>query len=132
MAKHTPGPWTAEPNGTAEEGFNIVSPRNAYIAFVASVDDNHSVEEAHANARLIAEAPAMAANLTCVLLLTENDWANLSPNVLNETRIALQHDAHALLARIDEAEAEPLPEDGPIVPTSTNAKRNARKKPGRR
>lgn len=58
-AKHTPGPWTAEPNGTAEEGFNIEGSRNAYVAFVASEDDNHSVEEAYANARLIAEAPAM-------------------------------------------------------------------------
>lgn len=135
MAKHTAGPWHHSAGYQA-----VLSNDDQIVADVRGIyrppltrdtptgerrtliSETYQVDETEANARLIAEAPAM---LEIIRSLA-------SPGINHGASIAL-------LARIDGTEPGPEPEaepfvseiDGP-VPTATNAKRNAQKKPGRR
>lgn len=58
--KHTPGPWSCfHMPGTTSPWWTIRDGRNIYVAEVDWVDHAVLVEEAEANARLIAAAPEL-------------------------------------------------------------------------
>lgn len=99
MVKHTPGPWIVQENGGPEDGYNVLDARDRYIAFVDTSGEMISDEQAHANARLIAEAPAMRAAL--VTLVDERDRAALADDPAYLMIDRAIEAARALLARID-------------------------------
>ena len=91
QTKHTPGPWQ-----TAHDDSAIVATGGAMRRAVARVyftktAQGDDLEEARANARLIAEAPAMKQTIINLLKMTEDG---------DITTVELE-EARALLARID-------------------------------
>lgn len=101
MVRHTPGPWTVQENGGPEDGYNVLDDRNRYIAFVDTSGEMISDEQAHANARLIAEAPAMHD-----LLFQLEPFARLHSDLAgHKTGREPLDQVRALLARLDDPPA---------------------------
>lgn len=91
--KHTPGPWTVQERGIGAEHIKVQTMEGLTVARCTSTPDR-SINSAEANARLIAEAPAMREALALaeatIVRLNRHDSANGTLEVIR-----------ALLARID-------------------------------
>jgi hypothetical protein len=62
MTTHTPGPWAITPhaeNGESWRTFYVGPTTGGHVAVVSSSNCNHPADEADANARLCAAAPAI-------------------------------------------------------------------------
>lgn len=132
----TPGPWESDDTQQYYQGHVI---RKNGMLICRMLDLGYpSHGDRQANARLIAEAPAMRAKLVTLIDVLEHidSWGAVAIVIQDNLRTLhvgeMLDEARALLARIDGAEEEPVQEPPePIAPTATNAKRNAQKKPGR-
>ena len=65
-AKHTPGPWIAEPEEASEHRGIAICAADAILATILPEDDREADAEDWANARLIAAAPDLLAALEAV------------------------------------------------------------------
>jgi len=102
--QHTPGPWTAKQNGPNQNGKTFFEvhldtgkeglPQNAVGTACFTVQPMWRPEEAEANARLIAEAPAMLDALRLV-----SDF--LAVKLDEGQACILEDEVNAILSRID-------------------------------
>ena len=102
MTKHTPGRWTVDDTDVPFV-INAGDDGQMYVATIASTEDYHGPEtdtEAQANARLIAAAPEMHAQLAAILAAWDADWIRTVDHNANPNR-SLLSETRDLLARID-------------------------------
>lgn len=93
MSKHTPGPWTEDPEG--EFYVSVEGPDGKVICNV------HLVDESHSNARLIAKAPELLEVLRKAREII--NWVSIS----RYEREACAEDIANIDALIDEFEDAP-------------------------
>ena len=97
-SKHTPGPWTAKAD-------DVRDARDRLIAEVwGALSDGHESGSAVANARLIAEAPAMLGELRTLAWIVRQA---IEDGTLNEFNMGIEAEeslteTEAILARINE------------------------------
>ena len=99
-AKHTPGPWRMEP--FVPEGDTLVV-RDEWGTFVVADAGRTDSKVAQANARLIAEAPAMAAELRSAVEYIETLTRDTAHWDIYGAEISAR--LRAILARIDGAQS---------------------------
>lgn len=92
MTTHTPGPWTHQNgSGTLDgryQGFRIAGPDRKSIAAYSSAGGRRQAEQ-EANARLIAAAPDLLAELVMVLEWATVEKAPLRPQEIASIRAAI-------------------------------------------
>lgn len=95
-AQSTPGPWRIRDRAHDRD---IIEGANGYHVALVSTLVGINATQTDANARLIAEAPAMRAELANLAT-----WL-IAPDTSNATLNELRQSIRALLARIDGTEA---------------------------
>lgn len=81
---HTPGPWKFDEENEADQGFDVVMADGGILATAYYDCDRstYSVEQAVANAHLIAASPALLA--ACKAALSDPQPACLRPDVVRQ------------------------------------------------
>jgi hypothetical protein len=67
MNNHTPGPWSKPRNMINDQGLYVADPSGNWDICTITLSHAPTAEQAHANARLIAAAPAMLDALAYVV-----------------------------------------------------------------